>query len=475
MWRALIDITFPNQNLTMPLNTRNTTRMTGMDQVVWNLTRDEDLFCIWGLATLEEPLKDDLIINTLKYLIKIIPILNSKPIVNWLSGKWRFLEKENVEDLISRINSQTDEAAHEQLKQVFLNPIDATAFSMIRIISIDGPMKHFFVIQVHHLVVDGEGLKRICVKFAEIYQQLYKNKDWKPSETLDPCRSWWQIARNFNARHVWLILKASFINSYRIFIFNLGNRTRFHLMGDRNADAGTGTSAPLYFESIRIEQESMLKLKAFAKRQGVTVNDIFMSSLALATLKWNTDRGDSPERLGFGYTANLRRWWGEPKGTLGNFSVVLAHEETRDNLETPAAALACTKRKVDRIKTFIGLDVFLILMQLKMMPYCLVSPLSVWLKKKLIAFLKNCHAMTNIGIVFEEAGDFGHTKAIDYSFLAPTFPGGFTIYTITTYKNVTTIHLRYSEDFLEKVSATSFLHLWKQMMVGLMEIGIPGF
>ena len=446
--------------------------MTGIDQVIWNITRDEDLFCIWGLATLEEPLKDDLILKTLEYLIKMIPILNSKPVCNRLYGKWRFLKKENVEDLITRINTQTDEAAHEQIKQVFLNPIDPTAFSMIRLISIDGPLKHYFVIQVHHLVVDGEGLKRICVKFAEIYQKLYKNKDWKPSEVLDPCRSWGQIARNFNARHLWLIIKASIINTYKIFIFNLSHRTRFHLMGDVNADDGTSTSAPLYFESIRIEEKSMLKLKAFAKRQGFTVNDIFMSSLALATLKWNKDRGDSPEWLGFGYTANLRRWWGEPKGTFGNYSVVLMHEETRDNLQTPSTALACTKRKVDIIKTFIGLDAFLAMMQLKMTPYFLVMPLSVWLKKKLIAFLKNGHAMTNIGIVFEEAGNFGHTKAIDYSFLAPTFPGGCKIYTITTYKNVTTIHLGCSEDSLRKVSAVNFLQLWKQMMEDLAEIGV---
>lgn len=73
--------------------------------------------------------------------------------------------------------------------------------------------------------------------------------------------------------------------------------------------------------------------------------------------------------------------------------------------------------------------------------------------------------MTNIGIVFEEAGDFGHTKAIDYSLLAPTFPGGTIIYTITTYKNITTIYLGCSEDYLTKKSAKSFLMLWKYMIL----------
>jgi hypothetical protein len=40
---------------------------------------------------------------------------------------------------------------------------------------------------------------------------------------------------------------------------------------------------------------------------------------------------------------------------------------------------------------------------------------------------------------------------------------------------VTTIHLGCSEDALNKVSAASFLQLWKQMMEELVEIGVQGF
>ena len=50
-----------------------------------------------------------------------------------------------------------------------------------------------------------------------------------------------------------------------------------------------------------------------------------MASLSLAIMKWNKDRGDDREWLKFGYTVNLRRWWGEPNGTFGNFSSVLIH------------------------------------------------------------------------------------------------------------------------------------------------------
>ncbi len=440
---------------------QNTTRMTSMDQVIWNLTHDQDLFCIWGLVSLDEPLRDDLIQKTLLYLIKTIPILHSKPTINWFSGYWQLIEKENVDDLIIRIKTLIDEEADAQLKNIFRNPIKAEDKSMIRLISIDGPSKHYFVIQVHHLVVDGEGLKRICVKFAEIYQALYKDKDWTPSGALDPCRSWWQIAKRFNIGHVWLMLKASIINSYDMIIANLKNKTSYTLEGDTRGDKKTEVVIPPYFESIVIEEDVMLKLKAFTKKNQLTVNDVLMTSLSLATMKWNTHRGDQRTWLKFGYTANLRRWWGEPNGTFGNFSVILMYEANHENLQSLSKALTVTKIKMNAIKKWIGLDVFSIMMQLKFIPYFLIRQVSLSLKEKIFRFINHCHAMTNIGIVFEEAGNFGHTTARGYSLLAPTFPDGGIVYTITTYKNVTTIHLGCSENHLKKESARQFLVLWK--------------
>jgi NRPS condensation-like uncharacterized protein len=450
-------------------STQNSTRMTAIDQIGWNVF-NEDWYCIWGIASLEEPLKDDLIKKALEYLIQTIPVLNSKPITNWLYGYWQFIEKENVEDLISRTKTETDEEAKDELNKFFLNHIKAKELSKIRIISIDGPLKHYFAIQVHHLAVDGEGLKRICVKFAEIYQELYKDIEWKPTGILDPCRSWWQIARNFNIRHLWLILKACIINIYVMITSRLQDRINYKLINDSRVAEKVDIQSPPYFESIIIEQESMSILKAFTKSQHVTVNDILMTSLSLATMKWNKDRGDDREWLRFCYTANLRRWWGEPNGTFGNFSVILVYDEINANLQDPPiAALATIKSKIDKLKNLIGLEYFAIAMIVKLVPYFFVSRFSFWFKKKLLEFAKHIHAMTNIGIVFEEAGDFGHTKAIGYSFLAPTFPGGCILYTVTTYKNVTTIYLSCSEEYLKKESAKSFLLLWKQMILKVVE------
>ncbi len=441
------------------------TRMAGIDQIVWNLTKDRDLFCIWAIATLEAPLKDDLVNAALERLIQTVPILNCAPEVDWLRGKWRFVEKKNPADLIAGIRAETDAAAGARLNDVFLNPVNVKECSMIRLISIDGPSKHYFVIQAHHLVVDGEGLKRICVLFADIYRRLHENKDWQPAGTLNPCRSWLQIAKNFTLHHVCLVIKAYIRNFFGLIRSLTRKKLVYKIIGDNKCDDPKQFRNPPYFESIRIEKESMLELKAFTKRRGVTVNDVFMAGLALATMKWNKDRGDVRDWLRFGYTANLRRWRGEPDGTFGNFSVILIHEERVDNLQTPSMALASTKAKVDREKKIVGLDGFLILAQLKLAPYVLVRRLTLRVKDKVFDFIGKCHAMTNIGIIFAEAGEFGHTRAVDYSFLAPTFPGGAVVYTVTTYQNATTIHLGCTEDYLKKESARSFLRLLKEMIL----------
>ncbi|MGB5685313.1 MAG: condensation domain-containing protein, partial [Candidatus Electrothrix sp.] len=170
-------------------------RMSGTDQVVWNMVIDEDLFCIWAIASLAEPLQDALLEQSLKYLLQTVPILNARPVTTWFSGKWQLLAKEDVGELISRVQAESDTEAEEQLQQVFIHPINAKGAAMIRLHSIDGPEKHYFVIQVHHLVVDGEGLKRICAQFAEIYRAVYRDPSWQPDQILDPCRSLGQILR----------------------------------------------------------------------------------------------------------------------------------------------------------------------------------------------------------------------------------------------------------------------------------------
>ncbi|CAK8722658.1 Condensation domain-containing protein [Candidatus Electrothrix aarhusensis] len=449
-------------------------RMSGTDQVVWNLVDDQDLFCIWGIASLTEPLQDALVEQSLKYLLQTIPILNTRPVTTWFSGKWQFLAKENVGELIVRVQTANDAEAEakteEQLQKVFTNPIKAKDAAMIRLHSIDGPEKHYFVIQVHHLVVDGEGLKRICAQFAEIYRAVYRDPSWQPDQILDPCRSLGQILRQAAPARFIRELPAYLISLIKLLMKTVPalrqrKKAGYRLINTAISTAETDNDPALallpFFARTVLDQEIMLAAKAFAKRQNVTLHDLLMTSFSLANMAWNTKRGDKRNWLRFSYTANLRRWWGEPNGTFGNFSAILTHEEVFHNLQSPNLALTATKAQLDQEKKHIGLDSFFVTMLLPALPYFLIRRGSLYLKEKMLAFARQNQAMTNIGIIPEQAGDFGHTQAEGYSLLAPTIAGGCLLFTISTYKDVLTLYLGCTEDALNREDAQDFLCLWK--------------
>ncbi len=367
---------------------KKSTRMSGTDQVVWNMVDDQDLFCIWGIASLTEPLHDALIAKTLKYLIQTIPILNTRPVTTWFAGKWQFLEKEDIQDLIHQTQATTATQVKEQLQQTFTTPINAKNGAMIRVHTIDGPEQHYLVIQVHHLVMDGEGLKRVCAQFAEIYRVVYQDPSWTPAEQRDPCRSLSQIVRQANlinlSRLFWAL--PTFFSRFFVRIRPRERQKRtlehhnYRLIN--NAPPDQVLSHTPSFASILLSKEVMHKAKAFTRQRTTTIHALLMASFALAAREWNRQREDQRNWLRFFYTANLRRWWGEPKGTFANFSVFLTFDEPLQNLQTPTQALKTAQTNLEQEKKIIGIDSFFIMLLLPALPYVLIRHASLFFKKR---------------------------------------------------------------------------------------------
>ncbi|MCI5121492.1 MAG: hypothetical protein D3908_09945, partial [Candidatus Electrothrix sp. AUS4] len=232
-------------------------RMSSADQVLWNMVNDQDLFCIWALVTLTEPLQDVLIEKTLKYLLQIIPILNARPVTNWFSGKWQFLAQEKVSDLIERVRTNSVAETKAQLQKIYNTSIKATDGAMIRLHSIDGPESHHFVIQVHHLVMDGEGVKRVCGQFAEIYRGLFYDPNWEPDQEPYLCRSHAQLLAGASALRLVTAVPAYFLS----LLAKVGpwqgrqKRGNYQLLstGEKNKESPSS----LYFARIHLEEEVM--------------------------------------------------------------------------------------------------------------------------------------------------------------------------------------------------------------------------
>lgn len=439
--------------------------MSGTDQLVWNLVDDQNLFSIWAIASLTEPLQDALVAKALRYLLQNLPILNARPVTNWFTGKWRFLHHENVSDLIFRVQATNDAEIEEHLQRVFNTPINAQDGAMIRLHSINGPGKHYFVIQIHHIIMDGESVKRICGKFAEIYRGLYQDPTWDPSQLLDSNRSIWQILRQASPFRLLMALPPYIITLLRELdpVQRQKNKIGYQLLS--TSESASQSPLPAYLSSILIEEEIFLKAKKLtqnATHSKTTIHALLMTSLSLAAVEWNVKRGNGRNWLRLFHTANLRRWWGEPPATFANFSVVLQHDVNRSHLQTPAMALETTTDQLERTKKIIGIEAFLFTALLRVLPYALIRRLALRLKKSLVPLTQRSLIMTNIGIIPDKAGDYAHSKAKEFSLLAPTVDDGSLLFTISTYKNTLTIHLGCSKNILNKEDAQPFLQLWKK-------------
>ena len=110
-------------------------------------------------------------------------------------------------------------------------------------------------------------------------------------------------------------------------------------------------------------------------------------------------------------------------------------------------------------------------MLLRAFPYTLIRHYALRFKEKVLDFTRHNQAMTNIGIIPEKTGDFGHTRAEGYSLLAPAVADGCQLFTVSTYKNVMTIYLGCSENALSKEDAQAFLRLWKEKFLEVITEG----
>ncbi|MCI5121951.1 MAG: hypothetical protein D3908_12310, partial [Candidatus Electrothrix sp. AUS4] len=154
---------------------------------------------------------------------------------------------------------------------------------------------------------------------------------------------------------------------------------------------------------IHLEEEVRQRAQDVSRRRKTTLHALLMASFSLAIKTWNQERGDKRNWLRFYHTANLRRWWVEPKGTYANFSSILEHEELFSNLQSPFHALAASKKQLKWVKQGIGIDLFLLSMLIHFVPYVFVKRYALHLKEELLEFVIHNQAMTNIGIVPQEA------------------------------------------------------------------------
>ncbi len=437
-----------------------------LDRAVYHWMHDQKDACLWGIIGLDAPLSDDLIEMTVRLLIKIVPIVSSKQERGLWTGRWVYVEPGDISRLITRKTASNKNETEALIKDVLNNPIDTHTPPVFRVTSIDSPDDYYLVLQVHHNVVDGEGAKILFEMFAEIYRSVEMDPLWQPTHFPDMNRSWLQLTKHLKWYRMIMAPIVNFKETLKALIFVMRHKKSGNVIsGDFPGTSESRFTEQPCFESLEIKNNELDLIKKKYTQQDAKINDFIMASLMTTVNSWNMSHGRKFSYVYSGYTANLRRWWGQPKGTFANMSVILMASARSEELTNVHQALKILKPKFDKAKKTFGIKEIWDHVTIMMQPELAGRLLSLLITK----LTRKIHALTNIGIIPESAGDFGRVKAISYSLLAPPLPSPNVIFTASGFKNNLTIHCNFSKIHMKPETAKKFMNMFKENFLELLE------
>ncbi len=430
-----------------------------MDRAVYHWMHDQKDACLWGLIGLDAPLSDDLIEKTLRLLIKIAPIVSSKQERSLWTGRWVYVEPGDVSSLITRKTASNKKELEAFVKEVINNPIDTDTPPVFRVTSIDSQDEHYLVLQVHHNVVDGEGTKKLFELFAEIYRAVERDPLWQPTHYPEMNRSWFQLTKHLKWYRMLLAPVVNFKEILGIIIFFMRQKKSGNVIsGDFPGISESRFTEQPFFETLEIKNNELDQIKKKYTQYHAKINDFIMASLMTTVNSWNKSYGHQFSHVHSGYTANLRRWWGQPEGTFANMSVIRMVAARSEELNDVHQALKTIIPKFNKAKKEFGIKEIWDHVTLMMQPELVSRVLSFLIAK----LTRKTHALTNIGIIPESAGDFGRVKALSYSLLAPPLPSPNVIFTASSFNNNLTIHCNCNKIHMTPETAKKFMARFKE-------------
>ena len=438
-----------------------------------------ELYCIWSVATLSEPLDDGNMLVALERLLRAVPVLSSRIVPRFFRGHWEYVEPspEDLKGCILREQAFTEEELQNRLQKIIKISINSSKPPLIRFTSIDAPEKHLLVIQIHHVALDGDGTKRVLERFAAYYRECSETGKAEISKVdsgnhndesgevekipLCPDRSIRQMAKFLPW---WFFVVAPFVavwSALKSMWCDLRCKKNSLVIGDRPGVSANDLPEDPCFASIIIEKSLLNGLKDKSVVPPTTVNDALMAALMRTVYVWNADRGRILKRLKTGYTGNIRRWWGEPEGTFANMSMINTLTVPGAELSDPDRASKAVKGELNFAKRTMGMKDLCALGSMFVLPEWGAMKIASFLYGPLINLIKKVHAITNIGIIPDSVGDFGHSKAQSFSLLAPIHPGPSVLLTASTFKGEMTVYIGFDRIHLDFSSARAFLELLK--------------
>lgn len=436
-------------------------RISFLDRLIYSWMHSYPLCCIWGVLELSGPPDNELLIKSAGLVIEAVPALNSRMDNGVLSKKWIYCGDFNPAALVSRLEAEDSRDAETLLNRILKNPIPVDDPPLFRVVSINSPEKNFLVLQVHHYVMDGKGAKTMFALFADTYRNLSADPGYRP-ERLNSDRSWMQFIKHVNP--VKRLLAPLFnMKEFAGFIYFFLTYKKYVnvITGDRKSAPRSNEPADPCFAALYINDRELDLIRGENIKKGVKLNDRIMAALMVTLKKWNDPEGRKYSGVNSCYTADIRRWWGEPEGTFSNMSIVRMLSIPSGCLDNMEDALACVKRKMDRAKREFGLAELWYMVLMGINPVFFSEVVCRFLKK----FILRINVLTNIGIIEDNAGNFGKIRALKYSLIAPPFAAPNILFTATGYRNSLTINCNFEPSYMSRHTCERLIERFRKNLL----------
>ncbi|MBC2581434.1 hypothetical protein [Clostridium sp. DJ247] len=377
--------------------------------------------------------------ESLKYIVKDIPILSCKMSKGYWRDKWERIENFDISQIIQTIRVDKD-SFYDKAYSQFVQLVDK------RIILENEPplkVKIFYneeienkviVFCIHHALADGRGSFQLVKLIGTYYYTLFNNNK------LVPQKNYRKMSRLIFSFNMITIINMILLCLKGLFQPKLSDSFKPLLEMDNINNKGNGES----IERIILSKENINKIKSFYKDFDFTINDIILLLTTKLMTKYNMILKEPSSCVGAALGIDLRRYLKEDILSITNYSVmemfIVYNTETND-----------LPRMVEKLKSLkkrpFGIGLILQIFLSNIFPITVQKYIfNKWAKEFIIEGSVRMMQTTNVGKLDDYATPFGDVVE-NLSFVGPSPRYGFPEVSVSGYKDSLTIYFtKYNDE-----------------------------
>lgn len=405
------------------------------DSSYWDM--DENVCCnTMFIISYMKNIDIDILKESLRYVVKTIPILSCKLKKGFWRDKWVPIEEFNVEQMIEKIRVEKDlffDNAYNKFLQLTNKKINLQHDPLLKIKLFynEEVNKKVLVFCMNHILVDGRGANTLLELIGCYYDSILNNKEIVLKTNT---RKFSSLLLSLNITNIFSLL------NFKV-IFEHKSKENFvqliPINKQNNEDLG------ICIEKIRVSADDLNILKSSYSKYDFTVNDIILHFTLKLLEKYNIPLEKKSDAVAIALGVDLRRYLKKDLMCIANYAgteILKVRMEDINNMKVVSDKFHKLR------KQSIGLGFLIQPMMQALFPISIQKRMLRFIQNFLIKWSVRSIQTTNVGKIDEYVRPF-NDMIEDISFIGPSPYYGFPLISVSGYKDTLTIYLTKYNDF----------------------------